>query len=117
MLDWCNYKCEYCCVGIPNRKPTANSFMSDALVAKTLQTLEQLPGRWRIHFSGGEPTLHPLFIDACAHLVSKGHSVSVLTNFSARMKTFKDGSASVRSLSTGMHAKLNAPQNKLTVNK
>ena len=90
MLDWCNYKCEYCCVGIPNRKPTENSFMSDALVAKTLHTLEQLPGRWRIHFSGGEPTLHPLFIDACAHLVSKGHSVSLLTNFSARMKTFKE---------------------------
>ena len=64
--------------------------MSNALVAKTLQTLEQLPGRWRIHFSGGEPTLHPLFIDACAHLVNKGHSVSVLTNFSARMKTFKE---------------------------
>ena len=90
MLDWCNYKCEYCCVGIPNRKPTANSFMSDVLVAKTLHTLEQLPGRWRIHFSGGEPTLHPLFIDACAHLVSKGHSVSLLTNFSARMRTFEE---------------------------
>src|SRR5690606_29919141 len=53
----------------------------------------ELPGAWEIKLSGGEPFVHPNFLDAVAGLAKLDFVVSVVTNFSAsteRLREFLD---------------------------
>lgn len=77
----CNYDCSYCIqspatrTGSPSRRDVEGflAFFRD-----------DLPGKWEIKISGGEPFANKLFLDEIAPgLASTSHDVSLLTNFSA----------------------------------
>lgn len=74
----CNYRCSYC----------TQRFLDDRGrwakdLPKFLAAFAQLPGEWEIKLSGGEPFVHPGFLDAVAELAQLGFTVSVVTNLSA----------------------------------
>ncbi len=74
----CNYRCSYC----------TQRFLDDRTrwardTPRFLEGFRRLPGRWEIKISGGEPFLHPTFVEVVGALARMGHRVSVVTNFSA----------------------------------
>jgi MoaA/NifB/PqqE/SkfB family radical SAM enzyme len=79
MNTTCNYRCTYC----------TQRFLDDRTrwakdVPAFVAGFARLPGDWEIKLSGGEPFLHPHFLDLVAALVDQGRRVSVVTNLSAR---------------------------------
>ena len=75
----CNYRCSYCTQRfIDDRGRWAED------LPRFLAAFAELPGEWEIKLSGGEPFVHPSFLDAVAGLASIGFCVSVVTNFSAK---------------------------------
>ncbi len=77
----CNYRCSYC----------TQRFLDDrtrwaADVPRFLDGFSRLMEahpRWEVKLSGGEPFLHPRFLDVVAGLRARGFLVGVVTNFSA----------------------------------
>lgn len=74
----CNYRCSYC----------TQRFLDDRGrwardVPRFLEAFAKLPGQWEIKLSGGEPFVHPKFLELVAGLCQLGITVSVVTNFSA----------------------------------
>lgn len=77
---FCNFDCLYCL------KPQIhNDFEEHKPLDVLINTVDKLHV-WsrgqlmRFCFSGGEPTLHPGFIDLCEHIQSLGHKVHLTTN-------------------------------------
>ncbi|NFE81888.1 radical SAM protein, partial [Clostridium sporogenes] len=74
----CNYKCSYCFL-------TDNDKMSNFGRAVTEEGMEKIfeffdeKGEWHIQLTGGEPTIHPHFIEFCERL-SKNHYLNMGTN-------------------------------------
>jgi MoaA/NifB/PqqE/SkfB family radical SAM enzyme len=74
----CNYRCSYC----------TQRFLDDRGrwakdVPRFLQAFGALPGAWEIKLSGGEPFVHPRFLDLVQGLAALDFRISVVTNFSA----------------------------------
>ncbi len=74
----CNYRCSYC----------TQRFVDDrtrwaADVSRFVQAFSALPGPWEVKLSGGEPFVHPHFMDLVAGLAQRGLRISVVTNFFA----------------------------------
>jgi len=84
----CNYRCSYCTQRfIDDRGRWARD------LPRFLAAFARLPGDWEIKLSGGEPFVHPNFLDAVAGLANIGFTVSVVTNFSmtpGRLEQFLD---------------------------
>ncbi|HEY1101097.1 MAG TPA: radical SAM protein, partial [Myxococcota bacterium] len=81
MNTTCNYRCSYCTqrfLDDRHRWATDTPAFLDAFGA--LPTSTGVP--WEIKLSGGEPFLHPDFIDVIKGLVQRDLFVSVVTNFS-----------------------------------
>jgi MoaA/NifB/PqqE/SkfB family radical SAM enzyme len=81
MNTLCNYRCSYCTQRfLDDRKRWAKDLPA------FLDTFGQLPAQtgvpWEIKLSGGEPFLHPEFVDVVRALASRGLYISVVTNFS-----------------------------------
>jgi MoaA/NifB/PqqE/SkfB family radical SAM enzyme len=84
----CNYRCSYC----------TQRFLDDRGrwardLPKFLDAFARLPGKWEIKLSGGEPFVHPDFLQAIAGLAQIEFTVSVVTNFSSsreRLRRFLD---------------------------
>ena len=78
MNTLCNYRCTYCTQRfLDSRKQWARDLPA------FLDGFRRLVGEWEVKLSGGEPFLHPSFLEAVAALVSSGRRVSVVTNFTA----------------------------------
>lgn len=78
MNTTCNYRCTYC----------TQRFLDDRGrwardLPRFIEAFCRLPGAWEIKLSGGEPFIHPGFLDAVAALAARGFRVGVVTNFSA----------------------------------
>jgi hypothetical protein len=76
MNTTCNYRCSYC----------TQRFMDDRGrwardVPRFINAFQELPGRWEVKLSGGEPFTHPHFDNVVAALSQRGFLVSVVTNF------------------------------------
>ena len=81
MNTLCNYRCSYCTQRfLDDRKRWAQD------VPAFLDAFGALPARtgvpWEVKLSGGEPFLHPDFVDVVGGLAARGLFVSVVTNFS-----------------------------------
>jgi MoaA/NifB/PqqE/SkfB family radical SAM enzyme len=81
MNTLCNYRCSYCTQRfLDDRKRWAKDLPA------FLDTFGQLPPQtgvpWEVKLSGGEPFLHPEFVDVVRALASRGLYISVVTNFS-----------------------------------
>lgn len=74
ILDSCNYKCEHCYV-----HNTYNSIMSYENYTRHIDELISLGCVW-ILLTGGEPLMHPRFLDMYRYAKEKGMSVTVFTN-------------------------------------
>lgn len=79
MNTTCNYRCTYC----------TQRFLDDRTrwakdVPAFVAAFARLAGDWEIKLSGGEPFLHPRFLELVEALVAQGRRVSVVTNLSAR---------------------------------
>jgi len=79
---FCNYDCSYCLKG---PKGVHNDTEPHKPIKALIETVNKmhmanLGERLRFCFSGGEPTLHPKFINLCEHIKSLGHGVHLTTN-------------------------------------
>jgi MoaA/NifB/PqqE/SkfB family radical SAM enzyme len=75
----CNYRCSYCTQRfLDDRRQWAKD------VPRFLDAFLALPGDWEIKLSGGEPFLHPRFLELVRGLAAGGRRVSVVTNLSAK---------------------------------
>lgn len=83
----CNYDCSYC---IQSRRTRVGQPDAETLAA-IVRSFGALPGAWEIKISGGEPFAARLFLEqAIPSLVAETpHRISVLTNFSAPLKSLE----------------------------
>lgn len=98
----CNYRCSYCTQRfLDDRK----RWLRDG--PAFLKSFARLEGLWEVKLSGGEPFLHPNFLEIVRGLRELGHAVSVVTNFSAtreRLLEFLDAvGARLRVFSASLH--------------
>lgn len=88
----CNFDCSYCLGG---EKGTHNNFEPykpyDVLKRATDELIEHYDGkRLCFCFSGGEPTMHPNFLEWCEYIKSKGdHRIFLTTNGSQGNRYFE----------------------------
>ncbi len=75
----CNFGCKFCC---SSRK---NAAFSHIPVEQMCRALGEHGDEWTVCISGGEPFLHPDFIDACKGL-TRGFQVKINSNLSLRDK-------------------------------
>ena len=78
LLGTCNYRCSYCFLSVEalgsKLRRVATPEQWNAAFAATKK-------RWLIHITGGEPTVHPDFVEICA-LLTRNHVISVNSNLS-----------------------------------
>lgn len=78
MNTTCNYRCSYCTQRfLEDRKQWAKD------VPRFVDAFLALPGDWEIKLSGGEPFLHPRFLELVTALTAGRRRVSAVTNLSA----------------------------------
>jgi organic radical activating enzyme len=74
----CNYDCSYCWPSSHNKTDTWLPFK--ALKKVVDKIFENYEGKMQFNFAGGEPTLHPEFLELCTYIWEKGHNIHVQTN-------------------------------------
>ncbi len=81
----CNYDCSYCIQSPKTRVGQPD----EATLAAIVRGFARLPGVWEIKISGGEPFAARLFLELAVPLLmaETPHRISVLTNFSAPLKS------------------------------
>lgn len=80
ITEKCNFRCGYCNMNFTKREMPVNT------VIKIINDYAQL-GKGIIHFTGGEPTIHPYFEEMCAWAKEKGLTVSANTNAFKKVET------------------------------
>ena len=99
----CNYDCSYCWPGIHNRTEQHKDF--DLLVHTADKMIDTWakgqPIRWS--FGGGEPTLHPKFLDFLIHLKSKNQWTMVSSNGTRDHKYWKVAAEHLNTINLSAH--------------
>lgn len=83
----CNYHCSYCF----DQKKDVPQFKYD--LEQCLSVVEWLQGQFghlQVNFTGGEPTIHPLFFDLAGGISKTENVVFVVTNLSKPFQKFKE---------------------------
>jgi len=80
----CNYKCEYCIGEFAPQKANAN----DETVESFIKLIPYLHKQATIKLIGGEPTMHPRFIDLAHCIMKYKHNLHIGTNFSLPNELF-----------------------------
>ncbi len=89
MNTTCNYRCSYCTQRfLDDRRRWARDVPAFLDAFGALPQLSGVP--WEIKLSGGEPFLHPGFVDVVAGLRARGLFISVVTNFSRIDRSGRD---------------------------
>jgi len=73
LTNYCNFSCKHC------YRVHGNTFLEPEYFYKALSEAEAL-GAIMIGFNGGEPTLHPNFLEFASAVLKRGMHLSVLTN-------------------------------------
>ncbi|MFO0745161.1 MAG: radical SAM protein [Myxococcota bacterium] len=83
----CNYDCSYC---IQSRAMRVGQ-PDDETLGRIVRGFARLPGTWEIKVSGGEPFASRAFLETAVPLLASEtpHRISVLTNFSAPLKSLE----------------------------
>ncbi|NFM32999.1 radical SAM protein [Clostridium botulinum] len=74
----CNYKCSYCFVPDNDKMSNFGRAVTEDGMEKIFKFFDER-GEWHIQLTGGEPTIHPHFIEFCKRL-SKNHYLNMGTN-------------------------------------
>jgi organic radical activating enzyme len=99
----CNYDCTYCWPSVHNNKEGFPEF--DSVIA----TIDMMIDNWsngepiRWNFGGGEPTMHPQFLDILKHLKSRNQWVLVTTNGARSTKFWTEASKYINSVNMSAH--------------
>jgi len=105
MNTTCNYRCSYCTQRfLDDRRRWAADTPAFLAAFGALPEASGVP--WEVKLSGGEPFVHPGFVDVVAGLAARGLFVSVVTNFSRHdlVDPFIDAAGSqLRVLSLSLH--------------
>lgn len=74
----CNEHCQHCYLDVHEEQTTVNELTGK----EWLDVIDQLArmGCMKILVTGGEPTLHPAFLDVCKHIINRGMLCDVYTN-------------------------------------
>lgn len=83
LTEFCNQKCSYC---VYKSRLSSKQDISESKFKEQLQMLEKLPANCCISFAGGEPSLHPYFLEIIQYSVNKFDMVRVITNGSKSLK-------------------------------
>ncbi len=74
----CNYDCSYCW---PSSHNKTDPWVPLSALKKVVDKIdEQHTGKMQFNFAGGEPTLHPEFLELCSYIWARGHHIHVQTN-------------------------------------
>ncbi len=99
----CNYSCDYCWPAVHSNTEKFHDF------DKVRNTIEMISDHWskgksiRWNFGGGEPTMHPNFIEMLKHLKDRGHWILVTTNGSRSQKFWREASQYINSINMSAH--------------
>lgn len=99
----CNYNCNYCWPSVHSNTEAFPSF------EQIKMTIDMLVDHWaegkeiRWNFGGGEPTMHPQFIDIIKYLKSKGQWILVTSNGSRSTKFWKEAAPYINSINMSAH--------------
>ena len=75
----CTRSCPYCfAIKHMDTSPPEDILSWENLIY--LADFMQAAGERRVQFLGGEPTLHPQFIDFCLYIINRGMGITVFTN-------------------------------------
>ena len=107
--NFCNFRCEYCPPNL-NNGTTKNISLED--VVKFYNALkEKVPNKKIVFaFSGGEPTLHPQFIDIVKFLSDNGCEISMTTNGSRGLDWWKKAEPYIDHMVISYHPGWTKPQ-------
>jgi organic radical activating enzyme len=92
----CNYNCTYCW---PSVHSNTEKFPPYEQVVASIDMLIEI--RW--NFGGGEPTMHPQFLDIIKYLKSRNQWVLVTTNGSRSTKFWAEASKYINSVNMSAH--------------
>lgn len=94
-IEWditkrCNYSCSYCHPTISNKTDalTSRESFSKGIITVLRKFTKTNLASWV--FAGGEPTIHPSYVDIVNFLKSKGHAIHTQTNGSRSPDYFKE---------------------------
>jgi len=99
----CNYNCTYCWPAVHSN---TEKFPS---IETVITTIDMMIDNWsngetiRWNFGGGEPTMHPQFLDIIKHLKSRNQWVLVTTNGSRSTKFWTEASKYINSVNMSAH--------------
>ena len=99
----CNYSCDYCWPAVHSNTEQFHDF------EKVINTIDMLSDNWsngqpiRWNFGGGEPTMHPKFMEILKYLKSKGHWILVTTNGARSTKFWREASQYINSVNMSAH--------------
>lgn len=87
ITDNCNYKCKYCAL---DQQDFHISHLPREFINRVIDICAECGNISSLHFSGGEPSVHPHFYDILSYARSKGEwTLSCTTNGSGGKKLFK----------------------------
>tara|TARA_B110000908_G_scaffold59196_1_gene71896 strand:- start:11352 stop:12731 length:1380 start_codon:yes stop_codon:yes gene_type:complete len=99
----CNYNCSYCWPSVHSNTEKFPSY------EEVIQGIDMLIDHWshgspiRWNFGGGEPTMHPRFMDILKYLKSRNQWVLVTTNGSRSTKFWREASQYINSVNMSAH--------------
>jgi sulfatase maturation enzyme AslB (radical SAM superfamily) len=99
----CNYDCSYCWPNVHNRHEEHKNY--DDLINTCNKIIDDWshgePIRW--NFGGGEPTLHPRFLDLLKHLKSRNQWTMVTSNGTRDHKYWSLAAENLNSINLSAH--------------
>lgn len=99
----CNYNCSYCWPSVHSNTEKFPDFED------VIRTIDMIIDNWsegeeiRWNFGGGEPTMHPKFLEIIKYLKSRNQWVLVTTNGSRSTKFWKEAVQYVNSINMSAH--------------
>ena len=78
LLRSCNFRCEYC---FPSINRCSSSVQKYGSPSEWELGFDRTGKTWLLHISGGEPSIHPEFVELCSRL-TRNHYISINSNIS-----------------------------------
>jgi len=96
LIDWtlwttCNYSCSYCPEVLHNgSKPWVPKNIVFSIVENIIGHYKKIGQKYCFQFTGGEPTLHPDFLEIIKHIKLLGGRVAIISNASRTVKWWSE---------------------------
>lgn len=78
LLEPCNFSCSYCYSERLTVRPRRSASAVESQLAAFAERLPQ----WNVNLSGGEPMIHPHFLEIASGLAAQGNRIGLYTNLS-----------------------------------